>query len=189
MAVCGSSITERPSTGSTIGRPVSRAPIARSRPFAITCCSPLPIASRRREPPWWPGSTMPPSALPWRGFPMIGCRPPPTRRRRRRADRPTSTIWARAERLRRSFSRRLIVPARVPFDYAVLRVVPRVEREEFLNIGVVLHAPTRAFLGCHVSLDHRRLCLLAPELTPAALAELEAHLAAWRAVCAGTPGA
>ena len=81
------------------------------------------------------------------------------------------------------------MPARVPFDYAVLRVVPRVEREEFLNIGVVLHAPTRAFLGCEVSLDRRRLGVLAPELTPASLAELETHLAAWRAVCAGAPGA
>jgi hypothetical protein len=77
------------------------------------------------------------------------------------------------------------VPARAPFDYAVLRVVPRVEREEFLNVGVVLHAPTRAFLGCEVALDRARLAALAPGLSPAGLAELEAHLDAWRSVCAG----
>jgi hypothetical protein len=77
------------------------------------------------------------------------------------------------------------VPARAPFDYAVLRVVPRVEREEFVNVGVVLFAPTLGFLGCEIALDPVRLGGLAPGLSPAALAELEAHLAAWRSVCAG----
>ena len=49
------------------------------------------------------------------------------------------------------------MPARSAFDYAVLRIVPRVEREEFVNVGVVVHAPARAFLGCAVGLDRGRL--------------------------------
>ena len=81
------------------------------------------------------------------------------------------------------------MPAPAPFDYAVLRVVPRVEREEFMNVGVVLHAPTRAFLGCELALDRARLAVLAPELPAAALAELDAHLAGWRSVCGGEAAA
>jgi hypothetical protein len=72
------------------------------------------------------------------------------------------------------------------FDYAVIRVVPRVEREEFVNAGVVLHAPTLGFLGCQIGLDHARLRALAPD---ADIAEIESHLEALRRVCAGDPDA
>ena len=44
-----------------------------------------------------------------------------------------------------------------PFQYAVLRVVPDVQRGERLNAGVVLYAPTRDFLGARVRLDEERL--------------------------------
>ena len=81
------------------------------------------------------------------------------------------------------------MPARSAFDYAVLRIVPRVEREEFVNVGVVVHAPARAFLGCAVGLDRGRLSQLSPGLSAAALDEIAAHVEAWRAVCAGEPGA
>jgi hypothetical protein len=81
------------------------------------------------------------------------------------------------------------VPARSAFDYAVLRVVPRVEREEFVNVGVVVHAPALAFLGCAVALDRARLGELAPGLGAADLDDIAAHLEAWRAVCAGEAGA
>ena len=73
------------------------------------------------------------------------------------------------------------------FDYAVVRLVPRVEREEFLNIGVVVHAPARAFLSCALALDRARLSAFAPALTAAELTELEQHVHAWGAVCAGAP--
>src|SRR5262249_58242557 len=65
-------------------------------------------------------------------------------------------------------------------------IVPRVEREEFVNAGVVLHAPTLGFLGCEIGLDPDRLRALAPD---ADVAEIEAHLEALRRVCAGEPDA
>ncbi len=56
-------------------------------------------------------------------------------------------------------------PERKPFSYAILRVVPRVERGERFNVGVVLFCRQRDFLGIRVSLDERRLSALAPELS------------------------
>ena len=81
------------------------------------------------------------------------------------------------------------MPARSAFDYAVVRIVPRVEREEFVNVGVVVHAPARAFLGCRIAFDRARLAGLAPALAAEELARIAAHLEAWRAVCAGEDGA
>ncbi len=78
------------------------------------------------------------------------------------------------------------MPALVPFDYAIVRVVPRVEREEFVNVGVIVHAPTRGFLGCALRLERGRLEAFAPGLDLDALAR---HLAAFRAVCDGEAGA
>ena len=78
------------------------------------------------------------------------------------------------------------MPAPVPFDYAIVRVVPRVEREEFINVGVILHAPTRGFLGCALRLDRARLAAFAPGLDVEALAR---HVEAFRAVCDGDPDA
>lgn len=66
---------------------------------------------------------------------------------------------------------------RSPFQYAILRVVPRVERGECLNVGVVLYARTRDFLGMRVALDEARLAALSPETDPAPLrAQLEGLL-------------
>jgi len=77
------------------------------------------------------------------------------------------------------------VPARPSFDYAVIRVVPRVEREEFLNAGVVLFCLERDFLAARVELDRDRLRALAPEVD---LDTVEAHLAALTRVAAGGEG-
>jgi hypothetical protein len=52
--------------------------------------------------------------------------------------------------------------ARHPYAYAVLRVVPRVERGECLNAGVVLFCRPKRFLGCRIHLDRARLAALAP---------------------------
>ncbi len=49
-----------------------------------------------------------------------------------------------------------------PFQYAVLRVVPRIEREEFVNVGVIVFCRTRGFLRARVALDPRRIEALAP---------------------------
>ena len=72
------------------------------------------------------------------------------------------------------------------YDYAVLRVVPSVEREEFVNAGVVLQCPERGFLDCRVHLDEARL----RALWPAADVDLiRQHLAAFPRICAGEPDA
>ncbi|HLT29644.1 MAG TPA: DUF3037 domain-containing protein [Myxococcaceae bacterium] len=57
-------------------------------------------------------------------------------------------------------------PSLAPYDYAVLRVVPRVERGEFINAGVILHAPVRDFLEARVFLDAPRLQALCPSVDP-----------------------
>jgi hypothetical protein len=69
-----------------------------------------------------------------------------------------------------------------PYQYTVLRCVPRVEREEFVNVGVVLYCPEREFLGCAWQLDESRLGALAPDLD---LAAVRAGLEAVELVCAG----
>ena len=51
---------------------------------------------------------------------------------------------------------------RAAFDYAVFRIVPRVEREEFINAGVVVFCPERAYLACRVALDEARVRALWP---------------------------
>jgi molybdopterin-guanine dinucleotide biosynthesis protein len=74
------------------------------------------------------------------------------------------------------------VSERFAFDYAVVRVVPRVERGEFLNAGVILFCSTRAFLGCRIELDGQRLQLLAPDID---LAVVESYLEAIPKICQG----
>jgi hypothetical protein len=51
-----------------------------------------------------------------------------------------------------------------PFDYAVIRVVPRVERQEFINAGVVVSCQARNFLKAKFELDRARLAALDPQL-------------------------
>ena len=57
-----------------------------------------------------------------------------------------------------------------PFQYAMLRVVPRIERGECLNAGVVLFARTLDFLGVVVALDEERLRALHPDVDPEPIA-------------------
>ena len=73
-----------------------------------------------------------------------------------------------------------------PFQYAIIRVVPRVERGECLNAGVVLLCRSRRFLAARVGLDVARLEALAPGVDPATIQE---HLAAIERVAAGDPEA
>ena len=73
-----------------------------------------------------------------------------------------------------------------PFEYAVLKVVPRVERGECINAGVVLYCQAERFLGARVHLDPARLMALDPG---ADLEAVRAHLEAFRSVCAGVPEA
>jgi hypothetical protein len=72
------------------------------------------------------------------------------------------------------------------YDYAVVRVVPRVEREEFVNVGIILSCPARDFLEARIELDERRLTALDPGIN---LEAVRAHLASIPLICAGGPQA
>jgi hypothetical protein len=72
------------------------------------------------------------------------------------------------------------------FEYALLRVVPRVERGEFINAGVVLYCQDARFLDARVYLDTGRLRALDPNLDPETVLR---HLEAARLVCKGGPEA
>lgn len=68
------------------------------------------------------------------------------------------------------------------FDYAIVRVVPRVEREEFFNAGVILFCAAQRFLQARLELDRARLQVLAPGLDAEMI---ENHLQAIPLLCAG----
>jgi hypothetical protein len=62
--------------------------------------------------------------------------------------------------------------SQMPYQYVVLRCVPRVDREEFVNVGVVLHCEDADFLGCGTQVDSNRLQTLFPELDLRALGDV-----------------
>lgn len=68
------------------------------------------------------------------------------------------------------------------YDYAVIRVVPRVEREEFVNVGVILSCERTGFLDAYIEVDEPRLLALDPTLD---LESLVRHLDAIPAICRG----
>lgn len=72
------------------------------------------------------------------------------------------------------------------FAYAIVRVVPDLERGEFVNAGVVLFARQHGFLVARTQLDRRRLAALAPNFDPVAA---EAALAAFERIASGDEGA
>ena len=77
------------------------------------------------------------------------------------------------------------MPTQSSFDYAIVRVVPRVEREEFINAGVILFCRTRRFLGARIDLDEKRLLALAPDID---IAGVWAHLELIPHICEGGQG-
>ena len=68
------------------------------------------------------------------------------------------------------------------FDYATIRVVPRVEREEFVNVGVIVSCPARKFLECRIEPDWEKLKAFAPELERE---KIEKYLSIIPIICAG----
>lgn len=67
---------------------------------------------------------------------------------------------------------------RHPFQYAVIRAVPRVERGEFINVGVILYCQERSFLRASVAVDAVRLRAIAPEVDIEAVRASAAAIAA-----------
>ncbi len=73
---------------------------------------------------------------------------------------------------------------RSPYQYAIIRVVPRVDRGECLNAGVVLLCRSKAFIGARTELDEGRLAALAADVDPATV---RPHLAAIELIARGDP--
>lgn len=73
---------------------------------------------------------------------------------------------------------------RSPYEYAIIRVVPRIERGECLNAGVVLLCRSRAYVGAAIALDEVRLRAIAPEMDPLTI---RPHLAAIERIARGDP--
>ena len=74
------------------------------------------------------------------------------------------------------------MPDPTSFDYAVIRIVPRVERLEFINAGVIVFARTLRYLDARIVLDCDRLLALFPDSD---IAELERHLVLIPKICVG----
>ena len=74
------------------------------------------------------------------------------------------------------------MPEKHLFEYAVIRIVPRVEREEFLNVGVVFYCKDLKFLQCRYVLNKERLMVLCENMD---CQEVEEHLKAFEKICKG----
>src|SRR5271156_6559179 len=127
-------------TSSFHGPPTWKKPPLRLAPFSIQ--QSLPKSLRR---------------FPTNGFTQV-IQPQP------RHAAPTSISSPGVSTHRPSSLRRLSVLAPISFDYAVIRVVPRVEREEFVNAGVIVFCLQQRFLEASIHLDDQRLRALWPEI-------------------------
>jgi hypothetical protein len=78
------------------------------------------------------------------------------------------------------------MPENRSYEYVVIRLVPRVEREEFLNIGVVLYAPVGRFLQMKFHLDKKRLRALFPSVD---VKMTQKYLESFQHICAGNADA
>jgi hypothetical protein len=72
------------------------------------------------------------------------------------------------------------------FQYALVHVVPRIDRGEFVNVGVILFSRTLGYLAARIEVDESRLAALAPDLD---ISELRPHLDTLVRVAAGDPEA
>ncbi len=78
------------------------------------------------------------------------------------------------------------MPEQSTYDYAVIRLVPQVQRDEFINVGVILSCLDHDFAAARVYLDESRLKALYPAVD---LESVQSHLAAIPRICAGEPDA
>ncbi|HEU4834358.1 MAG TPA: DUF3037 domain-containing protein [Pyrinomonadaceae bacterium] len=78
------------------------------------------------------------------------------------------------------------MPGKFRYDYAVVRVVPKVDREEFINAGVIVSCPELSFLEARIKLNEARLLALDPSVD---LELVRKHLASIPTICRGGDGA
>ena len=74
------------------------------------------------------------------------------------------------------------MPDKLLYEYAVIRLVPRVEREEFLNVGVILYCAGLRFLECRSEINADRLMAFSPGFD---CSEAEQYLNAFKLICQG----
>nr|WP_321228030.1 DUF3037 domain-containing protein [uncultured Psychroserpens sp.] len=73
---------------------------------------------------------------------------------------------------------------KVTFEYAIIRIVPKVEREEFFNVGVILFSKRKKFIGIKYKIDPIKLKAFSDELD---INDLNKYLKAWELICDGYP--
>jgi hypothetical protein len=73
---------------------------------------------------------------------------------------------------------------KVTFEYAIIRFMPKVEREEFFNIGVIVFSKRKKFLQLKYHVDPKKLAAFSCEITQEELTE---YLKAWELICKGSP--
>lgn len=73
---------------------------------------------------------------------------------------------------------------KVTFEYAVIRYVPKVEREEFINVGILVFSKRKKFVALKYELDENKLKAINPNVD---LDLLKDYLEGWVKICAGTP--
>ncbi|MEG5060229.1 DUF3037 domain-containing protein [Microcoleus sp. A2-C5] len=76
------------------------------------------------------------------------------------------------------------MPDRCLYDYAIIRVVPKVDREEFINVGAIVSCGTKKFLEARIEIDEERLRAIDSTLD---LELIRNHLAVIPVICAGGP--
>jgi hypothetical protein len=74
------------------------------------------------------------------------------------------------------------MPENLLFEYAIIRVVPHVEREEFINVGVILYCAPKKFLRTLFTLDEQRLRSLCRKID---IEEIRAHILSFEQISAG----
>ena len=68
------------------------------------------------------------------------------------------------------------------YEYAVIRVVPRVEREEFLNVGIILYCSKQGFLEAKIKVNEERFKAFSSSVE---ISELQKYLHTWQRICKG----
>lgn len=76
------------------------------------------------------------------------------------------------------------MPEKHLYEYAVIRVVPKVEREEFCNVGIVIFCKRQRYLRMRSHLDEPKVRMLCQEID---LEDIQANLDAFRSICEGKP--
>lgn len=73
---------------------------------------------------------------------------------------------------------------KVTYEFAVIRLVPKVEREEFLNVGVILFSKRKKYLGIKFQVDKKRIHAFSNEVDTEMIGK---YLDAWKSICQGAP--